>query len=142
MSRFAYTINHDHLLIFEQNLCKILNKIQQKNIITRLQYQILAQTLIYAIHELMHNQEVILCIDREFDVAKMREPRFIAPALALYRLLYLADNRAASARSQYWFKLTQQVDWNKLESVAQQIYSFLMRRYYYIGLSAIPEEKI
>jgi uncharacterized protein YajQ (UPF0234 family) len=51
----------------------------------------------------------------------------------------LTDNRAASARSEYWFKIVQQANWNELEKVVQQIQKHLKQRYYYIALSAIPE---
>jgi hypothetical protein len=93
----------------------------------------------YAVHELTNNQGVVLRMDRDLNVEKVREPKYIMPALALYRFIYLTDNRAASARSEYWFKSVQQVNWNELEKTAQQIQKYLTRRYYYIGLSAIPE---
>jgi len=139
-SQVSYTIAHDRLFLFEQNLRKILNQMQTKNIITQLQYSFLVKTFDSAISELKDNQEATLRMDIELDVGKVKEPKYIMPALALYRFIYLADNRAASARSEYWFKIIQQVNWSELEKVAQQIQSHLIRRYYYIGLSAIPEE--
>jgi hypothetical protein len=137
--RVSYTIAHDRLSLFEQNLRKILNQMQTKNIITQLQCSFLIKTLDCAIGELKDNQGAYLRMDRELDVEKIREPKYITPALALYRFIYLTDNRAASARSEYWFKVIQQIKWSELEKVAQQIQSHLTRKYYYIGLSAIPE---
>jgi hypothetical protein len=139
LSHVSYTVTHDRLSSFEQNLCKILNQTRQKNIITQLQCSFLVKTLNYAVHELTNNQGVVLRMDRDLNVEKVREPKYIMPALALYRFIYLTDNRAASARSEYWFKSVQQVNWNELEKTAQQIQKYLTRRYYYIGLSAIPE---
>jgi hypothetical protein len=137
--RVSYTIAHDRLSLFEQNLRKILNQMRTKNIITQLQCSFLIKTLDCAIGELKDNQGAYLRMDRELDVEKIREPKYITPALALYRFIYLTDNRAASARSEYWFKVIQQIKWSELEKVAQQIQSHLTRKYYYIGLSAIPE---
>jgi hypothetical protein len=139
LSQVSYTITHDRLSLFEQNLQKILNQMQIKNIITQLQCSFLIKTLDCAISELKDNQGAYLRMDRELDVEKVREPKYITPALALYRFIYLTDNRAASARSEYWFKIVQQINWSELEKVAQQIQSHLTRKYYYIGLSAIPE---
>jgi len=138
LSRVSYTVSHNRLSLFERNLCEILDQIQRKNIITQLQYSFLVKTLNYAIQELINNQGVNLKADQELNVEKVQEPKYIAPALAIYRFIYLIDNRAASARSEYWFKLVQQVNWNELESVAYYIQKYLTRRYYYIGLSAIP----
>jgi CRISPR/Cas system-associated endonuclease Cas3-HD len=140
LSQVSYTIAHDRLFLFEQNLCKILNQMQTKNIITQLQCSFLVKTFDSAINELKDNQGATLRMDRELDVEKVKEPKYIMPALALYRFIYLTDNRAASARSEYWLKIIQQVNWSELEKVAQQIQCRLTRRYYYIGLSAIPEE--
>jgi len=140
LSQVSYTIAHDRLFLFEQNLCKILNQMQTKNIITQLQCSFLVKTFDSAINELKDNQGATLRMDRELDVEKVKEPKYIMPALALYRFIYLTDNRAASARSEYWLKIIQQVNWSELEKVAQQIQSHLTRRYCYIGLSAIPEE--
>jgi len=140
LSSFSYTVSHDRLSLFEGNLCKILDQIKRKNIITQLQCSFLVETLNCAVCELMHSQGITLNIDQDLNAEKMREPKYVMPALALYRFIYLADNRAASARSEYWFELIQQVDWNELEDTAQQIQKCLIRRYYYIGLSAIPEK--
>jgi hypothetical protein len=135
----SYTITHDSLSLFEQNLCKIFNQMQTKNIITQLQCSFLVEILGCAISELKNNQGSTLRMDQELDVEKVKEPKYSMPALALYRFIYLTDNRAASARSEYWFKIIQRVNWSELEEVAQQIQSYLTRRYYYTGLSAIPE---
>jgi hypothetical protein len=106
----------------------------------QLQHSFLIKTLNYTINELINNQGIALRLDRELDVEKIKEPKYIMPALALYRFIYLTDNRAASARSEYWFKLIKQINWSELDNTAQQIQYYLTRRYYYIGLSAIPEE--
>jgi len=139
-SQISYTTTHDRLSLFEQNLCKILDQIRWKNIIMQLQHSFLIKTLNYTINELINNQGIALRLDRELDVEKIKEPKYIMPALALYRFIYLTDNRAASARSEYWFKLIKQINWSELDNTAQQIQYYLTRRYYYIGLSAIPEE--
>jgi hypothetical protein len=139
LSQFSYTTAYDRLFLFEQNLRKVLNQLQIKNIITQSQCSFLVKILNCAISELKDNQGVNLRMDQELDTEKIREPKYITPALALYRFIYLTDNRAASARSEYWFKIVQQVNWNELEEVAQQIQKRLKQRYYYIALSAIPE---
>jgi len=140
LSRFSYNISCDRLSSFKRNLCKILDQIRQKNIITRLQCSFLIKTLNCTVYELMHNQGVTLNADQDLNAEKIREPKYIMPSLALYRFIYLADNRAASARSEYWSRLVQQMDWNELDDIAQQIQKCLTRRYYYIGLAAIPKE--
>jgi|GEM_PF-2093881 len=137
LSQVSYTATSDRLFLFERNLCKIFDQIRQKNIITQSQYSLLVKTLNCAIHELINNQVVTLRMDRELNVERVKEPKYIIPALALYRFIYLTDNRAASARSKYWFELVQQINWSKSDETAQQIQKCLT--HYYIGLSAIPE---
>ncbi|MEM2168012.1 MAG: HD domain-containing protein [Candidatus Nezhaarchaeales archaeon] len=133
----TYTVNQNRLDAFERNLRKILDQIYQGRIVTQQQHQTLTQTLIYAVRELAANQRKTLQMDQELNVRRVQSPRYLVPALALYRLLYLADNRAASARSYYWLKSIRQVNWYCLENVAKQIHQLLPRDYY-VGLSAIP----
>lgn len=140
IQRMMYTVNLNRLEKFRKNFYRIIEQIYRKNILSKVQYQILTQTLENIIQELISNQKTSLYVSRELDVARTQDPKYISPALAVYRLLYLADNRAASARSQYWLKPLQQVDWQQLEDVAEQIHHLLARRYYYIGFSAIPEK--
>lgn len=136
--RIVYTVSQSRLDGFKQNLCKILDQISQKNIITEDQRRILAETSVHAVRELKENQRLAFDLSRELGAARIRNLKYLTPALALYRLLFLSDNRAASARDQYWLKLIQQVDWRSLENVAWQISRTLTGRYYYIGLTSIP----
>ncbi|MEM2341864.1 MAG: hypothetical protein QXX94_04835 [Candidatus Bathyarchaeia archaeon] len=137
--KIIYTVNQNRLNEFKQNLYRILDQISQKHIITQFQHRILTETSNYAVQELENNQRFALNITRELNAAKIRDLKYLTPALALYRLLYLSDNRAASARDQYWLRLIQQVDWGQLDNVAWQISNFLAKKYYYIGLSSIPD---
>ncbi|MEM2045122.1 MAG: hypothetical protein QXO20_02960 [Candidatus Bathyarchaeia archaeon] len=137
--KIIYTVNQNRLNEFKQNLYRILDQIYQKKIITQFQHRILTETSNYAMQELKNNQGFALDVSRELNAAKIRDLKYLMPALALYRLLYLSDNRAASARDQYWLRLIQQVNWEQLDNVAWQISSFLSKKYYYIGLSSIPD---
>lgn len=137
--RITYTVSPNRLDRFKQNICGIIYQISQRHMITQLQHQILIRALTYMVQELITSQRMALYMDQELSVTKVQDPSYLTPALSSYRLLYLADNRAASARDQYWLKLIQQVDWCRLEDIARQISHFLTQRYYYIGLSAIPK---
>ncbi|MCX8191199.1 MAG: HD domain-containing protein, partial [Nitrososphaerales archaeon] len=112
--RFTYTIDQNRLNRFNQNLSKLIDQFYQKNFITGLQHQTLTQIIPFITSALITNQEID-CIYEELEGRKIQHPKYLTPALALYRLLYLADNRAASARSQYWLDSLQHVDWNRLE---------------------------
>ncbi|MEM1542865.1 MAG: hypothetical protein QXV82_09580 [Ignisphaera sp.] len=133
-----YSLSENRLNKFKQNICNILDQLLDKHLLIRSQHQELISVLNCAIQKLMDNQKVPINLARELSVAKIKDPRYLTPALALYRLLYLADNRAASAREQYWLELIQEVDWKHIEDIAWQIISRLARRYRYIGLSSIP----
>lgn len=138
----TYSLSESRLSKFKQNICSTLNQLLDKHLLTRSQHKALILMLNCAIQKLMDNQKTLINLARELSVAKIKDPRYLTPALALYRLLYLADNRAASARERYWLELIQEVDWKRIEDVAWQVISRLARRYRYIGLSSIPVNKM
>ncbi|MEM1582292.1 MAG: HD domain-containing protein [Candidatus Bathyarchaeia archaeon] len=138
IQRVTYHVNPTRLEKFRKNLHRIIEQSYRKNIISQMQYQVLTWTLESIVQELISNQKSALYVSQDLEVTRTQDPRYLTPALAIYRLLYLADNRAASARSQYWLESLQKVDWHRLEDVAQQIHNLLARRYHYIGFSTIP----
>ena len=134
-----YTVADDRFKLFGGNLDELLTQLHERGFLSIEQHRFLSQVLARALQELLRNRSVTLCIKKVLDVTKTRKPNVTAPAFFLYRLLYLADNRAASARSWYWPGSLRNVNWSNAEEVAGQIYRALTERRYYIGLSAIPE---
>jgi hypothetical protein len=140
LKAIQYTAVNDRLRPFSDNLDEALKQLCEKGFLLTDQYDFLFRVSTRALQELSDNRRAPLYVGRALDVTKTRKPNVTALAFFLYRLLYLADNRAASARSRYWLDLLKEVDWNSTEKIAEQIYHILTRRSYYIGLSAIPED--
>ncbi len=134
-----FNVDAKRLTSFEKNLQQLLHQLHNQQILTKHQLQTLSQALAYSMEEMLSNQKTVMYPGEILEARKTRDPRYTAPALALYRLLYLADNRAASARKHYWLHALKQVNWNQPENTAKQLLQALTRRRYYIGLSAIPE---
>jgi len=134
-----YTINDDRLKIFNHNLNWMLKQLCKEGILIIDQYNFLFKVLAKALQKLSDNRQTPLRVGRVLNVGKAKKTNVSTPAFFLYRLLYLVDNRAASARSQYWLDLLQKIDWDDMERVADQVYYALTQKCYYIGLSAIPE---
>jgi len=134
-----YTVADDRLKLFGSNLDELLTQLYERGLLSIEQHRFLSQISTRALRELLRNRSVTLYVKEVLDVTKTKKPNVTAPAFFLYRLLYLADNRAASARSQYWLGSLRNVNWDNVEKVAEQIYRALTERRYYIGLSAIPE---
>lgn len=133
-----YNLSENRLDKFKENVRNILDQLLDGHLLTESQHQTLTLMLARASQKLIDNQGVVINVTRELSVAKIENPKYLTPALSLYRLLYLTDNRAASARELYWLELIQGVDWKRIEDVAQQITNKLAKRYRYIGLSSIP----
>jgi len=134
-----YTVVSDRLKLFSDNLSKVLKQLREKDFLLNDQYDFTSHVLTIALQELSSNEQTPLYVGKELSIAETKKPNVTAPAFFLYRLLYLADNRAASARSRYWLDMLKEVDWRNVENVSEQIYRALTRGRYYIGLSAIPE---
>ena len=132
-----YTINQERLKTFSGNLGEALKLLCEEGAIEEGQHDLLLRVLRRASRELLNNKPQ--SVGEVLSVNNAKRAEFIVPAFFLYRLLYLADNRAASARSRYWLGLLKRVDWRNAEVVAEQIHRALTQRRYYIGLSAIPE---
>ena len=62
------------------------------------------------------------------------------PAMIAYRIIYIADNRAASARERYWLDRISECRWNTLDSIAIEIKKMLPKRHHMIALSSLPRE--
>jgi len=138
LKAIQYTVVNDRLKLFNDNLARVLKQLQEGGFLLNDQYNLMLQVLTKALQELSNNEQTPLYVGKELNVVKVKKPNVTVPAFFLYRLLYLADNRAASARSRYWLDMFKEVDWDDLERVVEQIYHALTRRRYYIGLSAIP----
>jgi len=133
-----YNLSERRLNKFKENVRNIFDQCFDEHLLTESQHQTLTLMLARAAQKLIDNREISINVTRELSVAKMENPKYLTPALALYRLLYLTDNRAASARELYWLELIQGVDWKRIEDIARQITNKLAKRYRYIGLSSIP----
>jgi len=136
MKSICYTINKGRLEAFRDNLSEVLKLLHEGGAIEEGRYELLLRALERALQGLSDNRPQK--VGEVISVSNAKSTNFIVPAFFLYRLLYLADNRAASARSRYWLDSLKRVGWRDVEVIAEQIHRALTQRRYYIGLSAIP----
>ncbi|RJX15607.1 hypothetical protein CW703_05270 [Candidatus Bathyarchaeota archaeon] len=141
-SLIYYTVSSNRLKIFKSNINPLLKQLANLNIITNSQHNMLKQILEQSLNVLAENYMKNIDLGSELEKYKFSENiRYLVPSLFLYRIVYLADNRAASARERFWENLIKNINWNNSEEVAEQIVHVLSRQRQtrYVGLSAIPD---
>jgi len=135
--KIQYSIDENVLCQFKKNCQKLLYQIKGRDLISQHQYNYIKSSLEYSIEILIKNSGKRLNLGEKLCKSKARRVEFIAPALAIYRLLYMVDNRAASARTTYWRTKISNIDWNKLKDISEKLVNELSKTNYYIALSAI-----
>ncbi len=134
-----YTVNPQRLELFEQNCALLLQQFQRSNLVDDTCQHLLQQALKQAIGILLQNERRTLSLREELQVSVAQESRYFAPAAAVYRFIFFADNRAASARRIYWRKTLNSIKWDYPEEVAESVFQAFRNQRYYIGLSVISE---
>ena len=122
---------------FQQAIEGVLDALVEKGSLSQEERDILSEVQGSALAELKQSAGKTLRIDKELNAENLRDKRYQVPAMAVYRLIYLADNRAASARERYWLEALSEVNWSKLDAVSEEILKRLSGKPYYIGLSSI-----
>ncbi|RLI98470.1 MAG: hypothetical protein DRP00_01915 [Candidatus Aenigmatarchaeota archaeon] len=75
----------------------------------------------------------------KLEIVKLTPTNLALPAaLALYKIIYICDNRAASARSEYWVYKAKKVNWTDFEDAPKQVVKNFTLKRYLIALSEIP----
>jgi len=134
----TYDVQDIPLEDFEHAAADIMGELTNMGLLGEADHEVLLTVQNAALSELRRNTRNVLRISDELRVAKLPDKRYQVPSIAVYRLIYLADNRAASARERYWYNILSEVDWNKLDTVSEEIRKRLSGKPYYIGLSSIP----
>jgi len=139
-----YTISEEKLKFFQEGLEKCLEKTYSDGILNSAYRRTLSDILINALDELRESSGKglrladILEIQRFFRNFKCID--YQGPAMIAYRIIYIADNRAASARERYWLDRISECRWNTLDSIAIEIKKMLPKRHHMIALSSLPRE--
>ena len=123
---------------FQQAIEEVLDALVEKGSLSQEERDILSEVQGSALAELKQSAGKTLRIDKELNAENLRDKRYQVPAMAVYRLIYLADNRAASARERYWLEVLSEVNWSRLDAVSEEILKRLSGKPYYIGLSSMP----
>jgi len=140
-SLIYYTVSLNRLKIFKDSISPILKQLTDLKIIMDSQYTMLQQILERALNVLAENHGKSIDLGWELEKYKFsKNVKYLVPSLFLYRIVYLADNRAASARERFWESLIKNVNWDDSRKIAEQILNILSSQTfsYYMGLSAIP----
>lgn len=127
-----FLFNENILNIFNENLSSILDIIgleELKNIVNR---AINVMKKISGKH-----------IQVRYEISQIKPNyRNLPIALALYKLIYMTDNRAASARSEYWINIAKKINWLNYREAPFDAFKKFTERRYIITLSEIPEHLI
>ena len=132
-----YHIDDGRTMMFKDSLTSLLGILVHNGILSDKAFETIDRILDASLHALRENAGKFLKASMELDREKLMDLRYQVPALAVYRLIFLSDNRAASARASYWMRHLNEINWYDLEGVMRQIEQKLSRAHYYIGLSSI-----
>lgn len=137
-----YKVSEERLELFREGLDECLEESHSAGIIDKACRETLGSVLVDAVDELRKNSGENLRLADILEIQRFfRCVDYQGPAMMAYRLIYLADNRAASARESYWLDRMRGCGWKPLDSIAIEIKRILPKRHHMIAMSSLPRER-
>lgn len=136
----SYNVDAECLDLFEEAAKSLLKAVGETfpSFSTHEDLDQLFIVLTLSLKELRECSGKRLKLAEELDRQRVYDINYLVPSLVTYRLIFLTDNRAASARKTYWLDNLEEINWSEFEKISEIIRNRLTRARYYVGLSSVP----